>query len=170
MREYNRADDGAAPPQQHEVRRALLAEAGVDDASSPATVLFEFHDPMGTDGSSTSIMRALSTRLFMSALPLLRRESAAPSSPHSRQQQVPEPLDDRVNTLRNTIPYDLRQWTPARNATTLTYTLFREQLDEPLRRAFYASLRDIGVGCRRVPNGYRLTLPLSNRERFVNGA
>jgi len=187
MREYNRQDEGAAaPPTRQEFERAILAEAGVDedaaaiqqeiiDASNAPRAVFHFHEPMGLDTSSSSIVRALGSRLFLSVLPIVRSQNAQEHRRHpveTRPHRIDE-LQDRVRSLQNMVPRDLRMWTRADPPTSgsndsLTYTLYRSQMEDPMRRAFYSSMRQIGVSCRRVNDGYRLTLPANNRERFLN--
>jgi hypothetical protein len=186
MRNYNQQDEGAAAPTRQELERAMLAEVGanaaeqqvITDAHTVPRAVFHFHEPMHDADSwvsSSNLVRALGSRLFLSALPIVRSQNVQERRRHpvqTRAQRTDE-LQDRVRSLNNMVPRDLRMWTRADPSLagpddTLTYTLYREQMDEPMRRMFYTSMRHIGVSCRRVNDGYRLTLPANNRERFVN--
>ena len=77
-------------------------------------------------------------------------------------------LANQIADIELRIPRDLRQWTmSAYNSDVLWYKYHRELMPARLHSAFCAHMEQRGVFCRRVADGYRLTLHVRNRDLFL---
>ena len=179
-----------------QVRRVTypqLVQAGLDEADNTASPVAQQRSAL--ERSPPLIVRSIHQRIPVSTMaaassrralfrgaPPPRPPAGAPPpvgepevarSASSSRSASSQPISERVAMLETYVPQDLRMWetfleTASSRPTAYYYTLHRALMDASLQRAFYARMRERGVRCRRVANGYRLTLLASNRHVFAN--